>query len=241
MTDARAALLDLDPDLANGLDPAELAAAGRVLVPVATAAVGSWRPPTQVAAGAGALGFLVVEGLLTRGAMVADTRCTELLGRGDILRPWSMDASEVSSVPFEADWHVVDQPARLAVLDANVTRQLGRWPTITCEILDRAITRARWLTLQLAVCHTKHVETRLLMILWHFADRWGRVRADGVVIDLQLSHRTLGEIVGARRQTVTTALGRLREIGKLKPTDGGRWLLLGDPPSVFEEQADRLA
>jgi len=93
-------------------------------------------------------------------------------------------------VPIEADWHVVDQPARLAVLDANVTRQLGRWPTITCEILDRAIRRARWLSLQLAVGHIKHVETRLLMILWHFADRWGRVRADGVVIDLQLSHRT---------------------------------------------------
>jgi hypothetical protein len=240
VTGAGASLLDLDPDLADGLDPAELAAARRILVPVATAAVGSWRPPIQVAAGAGALGFLVVEGLLTRGAMVADTRCTELLGRGDILRPWSMDATEVSSVPIEADWHVVDQPARLAVLDANVTRQLGRWPTITCEILDRAITRARWLTLQLAVCHTKHVETRLLMILWHFADRWGRVRADGVVIDLQLSHRTLGEIVGARRQTVTTALGRLRETGKLKPVDDGHWLLLGDPPAVFEEGAHRL-
>lgn len=240
MTEARSSLLDLDPDLANGLDAAELAAARRILVPVATAAVGGWRPPTHVVAGAGSLGFLVVEGLLTRRAMIADTRCTELLGRGDILRPWSMDATEVSSVPIEAAWHVVDHPARLAVLDANVTRQLGRRPTITCEILDRAIRRARWLSLQLAVCHTKHVETRLLMILWHFADRWGRVRGDGVVIDLQLSHRTLGEIVGARRQTVTTALGRLRETEKLKPADGGRLLLLGDPPTVFAEQAHRL-
>lgn len=240
MTGARASLLALDPDLAGGLDAAELAAARRVLVPVATAAVGSWRPPTHVVSGSGALGFLVVEGLLTRQAIIADTRCTELLGRGDILRPWSMNATEVSSVPIEADWQVVDHPARLAVLDANVTRQLGRWPTITCEILDRAITRARWLSLQLAVCHTKHVETRLLMILWHFADRWGRVRADGVFIDLQLSHRALGEIVGARRQTVTTALGRLRDAGKLKPADGGRWLLLGDPPAVFEDDAHRL-
>lgn len=240
MTEARSSLLALDPDLADGLDPAERAAAGRILVPVATAAVGSWRPPTRIAAAAGALGFLVVEGLLTRGAMIAETRCTELLGRGDILRPWSMDAAEVSSVPIEAEWNVVDQPARLAVLDANVTRQLGHWPTITCEILDRAITRARWLTLQLAVCHTKHVETRLLMILWHFADRWGRVRGDGVVIDLQLSHRTLGEIVGARRQTVTTALGRLRETAKLRPLDDGRWLLLGDPPATVVDEPHRL-
>ncbi|MBS1860679.1 MAG: winged helix-turn-helix domain-containing protein [Actinobacteria bacterium] len=68
------------------------------------------------------------------------------------------------------------------------------------------------------------------MILWHFADRWGRVRRDGVVVDLQLSHRTLGELVGARRPTVTSALGRLREAGRLAATEDGRWLLLGEPP-----------
>lgn len=57
---------------------------------------------------------------------------------------------------------------------------------------------------------------------------------------LQLSHRTLGEIVGARHQTVTTALGRLREMNKLRPVDGGRWLLLGDPPAVFEAETHGL-
>jgi hypothetical protein len=47
-----------------------------------------------------------------RRVMIADTRCTELLGRGDVLRPWSMDAAELSSVPIEADWRVADQPAK---------------------------------------------------------------------------------------------------------------------------------
>jgi hypothetical protein len=37
------------------------------------------------------------------------------------------------------------------------------------------------------------------------------------VLELRLSHRTLGEIVGARRPTVTSALGQLREEAKLRP------------------------
>lgn len=233
----RATLLGLDPDLGRGLDARELAAAERLLVPVATAAVGPWRPPIGGAAASAALGFLVVEGLLMRRVMIADTGCTELLGRGDILRPWPTDTPEVASVPIEADWRVVDHPARLAVLDRDVTRELGRRPAITCEILDRSIRRARWLSFQLAVCHTRQVENRLLMILWHFADRWGRVRPDGVVVDLQLSHQTLGEIVGARRPTVTSALGRLREAGRLASTEDGRQLLRGDPPEFVGRAA----
>ncbi|MBS1860678.1 MAG: hypothetical protein JSS68_03105 [Actinobacteria bacterium] len=84
-----------------------------------------------------------------RRVMIAGTRCTELLGRGDVLRPWSMDAPEVSSVPIEADWRVVDRSARLAVLDGKATRRLGQWPAIICEILDRAIRRARRLSFSL--------------------------------------------------------------------------------------------
>jgi hypothetical protein len=230
----RFSLLRLDPDLGDGLDAAELAAFGGLLVPVTIARVGAWRPPRRLVDGSGALGFLVVEGLLMRRVLIADTRCTELLGRGDVLRPWSMDAAETSSVPIEADWRVVDQRAKFAVLDRNVTRRLGRWPQVTCELFDRSVRRARWLSFQLAVCHTRHVQTRLLMILWHFADRWGRVRPDGILVDLRLSHRTLGEIVGARRPTVTSALGELRDEGRLRVLEDGRQLLLGEPPSFID-------
>lgn len=227
---SRFALLRLDPDLGAPLAPDERSAAERLLVPVTEASMGEWRPPELAAAGAGALGFLVLDGLLTRRVVIADTRCIELLGRGDVIRPWSMDATGLASVPVEAAWHVVDRPAKLAVLDRNVSRQLGRWPQITCELFDRTVRRARWLSFQLAVCRVKGVETRLLMTLWHFADRWGKVLGEGVLVDLHLSHSTLGEIVGAQRPTVTTALGKLRSAEKLRATGDGRWLLLGKPP-----------
>jgi CRP-like cAMP-binding protein len=228
-------LLALEGDLGEALSANERAAAAQVLVPISTARPGPWKPPSKVAADSSALGFLVIEGLLMRRVIIADTRCTELLGKGDVLRPWSMDSADMSSVPVEADWRVVGPTARFAVLDQHVTRQLGNWPQITAELFDRTIRRARWLSFQLAVCHTKQVRTRLLMILWHFADRWGRVTKAGVDVGLRLSHETLGEIVGARRPTVTTALGRLREEGKLKSVTGGRWILLGDPPDFLGE------
>ncbi len=232
-----ASLLALERDLGETLSAEERAAAARILVPTSTARPGPWKPPEKVAADSSALGFLVLEGLLMRRVVIASTRCTELLGHGDVLRPWTMDSADMASVPVEADWRVVGPPARFAVLDQHVTRQLGNWPQITAELFDRTIRRARWLSFQLAVCHTKQVRTRLLMILWHFADRWGRVTTDGVTVGLQLSHETLGEIVGARRPTVTTALGRLREEGKLESAPAGRWILLGDPPDFLGEPA----
>ena len=219
-------LLLADPDLGKDLDPSPLADAKRITVSVRSIAQGPWRP--QEATGAG-VGFLVLDGLLVRSALVAGTRCTELLGQGDILRPWSMDAA-MASVPSEAEWRVMDKPAQLAVLDARVTRALGAWPQITCELIDRTINRARWLSFQLAICNIKRVQTRLWMVLWHFADRWGKMTPEGALIELGLSHELLGEIVGARRPSVTTALGELRREGKLEVLGRGAWLLLGEPP-----------
>lgn len=230
-------LLAVEQDLGEALSAADRAAAARILAPTSSARPGAWKPPEKVAADTSALGFLIIEGLLMRRVVIAGTRCTELLGRGDVLRPWSVDSADMASVPVEADWRVIGPSAKFAVLDQHVTRQLGNWPQITAELFDRTIRRARWLSFQLAVCHTKQVRTRLLMILWHFADRWGRVTTKGVVVGLRLSHETLGEIVGARRPTVTTALGRLREEGKLESAPGGRWILRGDPPDFLGEAA----
>jgi len=228
---SRIHVLRQDPDLAGDLDGPERALADQLTAEVLTVEPGSRRfaEPAHIS---GHLGFLVLDGLLARRVLIAQTRCTELLGQGDVLRPWSMDAAEISSVPVETDWQIVGRPARFAVLDAHFARHAARWPQITSELLDRVVQRARWLSFQLAVCHTKRVHTRLLMVLWHFADRWGRVTPEGVVVDIGLVHETLAEIVAARRPSVTTALGELRREQRIRALPGGAWLLLGDPPEM---------
>ncbi len=187
----------------------------------------------------GHLGLLVLDGLLTRQVTVGEATCAELLGGGDVLRPWTEIDSRIASIASESRWQVV-VPTRLAVLNARFAYQICRWPGITAAIIDRVVQRARWLSFHLAVCHIVGVELRLLIVLWHFADRWGRVTPDGVKLPLPLSHGLLAGIVGARRPTVSTALGALRRQGIVDRTDDG-WLLRGDPPGELHELRARVA
>jgi hypothetical protein len=62
------------------------------------------------------------------------------------------------------------------------------------------------------------------------------VSGDGVLVPLALTHRILGQLVGARRPTVSTALSELAEREELVRRPDGSWLLRGDPPD-----ADSLA
>jgi CRP/FNR family transcriptional regulator, cyclic AMP receptor protein len=187
----------------------------------------------------GHLGLLVLDGLLTRQVAIGEATCAELLGGGDVLRPWTEIDSQIASIASESRWQVV-LPTRVAVLNARFALQIARWPTVTAAIIDRVVQRARWLSFHLAVCHIVGVETRLLLVLWHFADRWGRMTPSGVKLPLPLSHGLLAGIVGARRPTVSTALGVLRDQGLVERTEGG-WLLHGEPPVELQALRENVA
>lgn len=187
---------------------------------------GIWRP-ADLPGGPSMLGLLVLDGLLIRDMTVADRRCSELLGPGDVLRPWP-NPEGGSSVEAEHAWRVVDGPVRIAVLDHRATLIIGRFPSLMAELLERTLTRARALQFQLALTQVHGIAQRLELLLWHAADRWGTVTVDGVVLPLNLTHEMLGRLVGARRPSVTTALRQLADEGKiLRHTDG--WLLRGTP------------
>jgi CRP/FNR family transcriptional regulator, cyclic AMP receptor protein len=49
-------------------------------------------------------------------------------------------------------------------------------------------------------------------------------------VSLSLPHRTLAGMVGARRPSVTTALGRLTAQGAIERRSDGGWILHGQPP-----------
>ena len=73
------------------------------------------------------------------------------------------------------------------------------------------------------------IEKRLVILFWHLADRWGKVTPEGVRITLPLSHGMIAKLVGSRRPTVTTAMGKLRDEGVVEKVDDG-WVLRGPPP-----------
>ncbi|HZU59528.1 MAG TPA: hypothetical protein VE983_01090, partial [Solirubrobacteraceae bacterium] len=57
---------------------------------------------------------------------------------------------------------------------------------------------------------------------------WGRVTPDGLCIPFHLTHEVLGEIIGARRPSVSVAVGNLRRRDEIFRRDDGFFVLSGD-------------
>ena len=103
---------------------------------------------------------------------------TELLGAGDVLRPWEDDVQS-DPLPFTVVWHVHER-TRVALLDARFAMATARWPALAGAISRRHVRRARALSFQLAIAQLPRVDDRLLVLLWAMAERWGRVAPQGV-------------------------------------------------------------
>lgn len=228
-------VLDEDPELSDRVPP-ELreSATNAALARVQALDLGLWDEPNESAHHHDGFGLLVVDGMIARRVTLGRFDCTELLGAGDLLRPWTFSSAATASIPSKVTWNVVE-PVRLAALDRRFAIAVAPWPEISAALMDRIVQRARWLAFQLAVCHVVRVDTRLLLMFWHFADRWGRMTPDGAKIRLPVTHGALASVVGARRPSVTTALGRLQTEGHIQRLGDGTWLLHGAPPQVFAE------
>lgn len=222
-------IVDADPDLAEQLDEGQLERARRdAIARVQRLSPGVWDAEAALEHDSHHRGFMLVDGLLSRDVEVMGRRCVELLGHGDVMRPWSWD-SEGSHVQAEVGWTVLE-PTQLAVLDHGLVVRIVPWPQIGVELFNRGTRRAHHLAVALAISHHQRVDDRLLLTLWHLAERWGRVHTDGIVVPLPLGHQRLADLVGAHRPSVTTALGELVRAGALSRRDNGDWVLHGAPP-----------
>src|SRR3954454_15494257 len=225
----RGRLLELDPDLAEGLTPArEALAREHLVVRLARIESGHWTPSRNEFGAMDGIGLLIVDGLAIRRVALGHRAAAELLAAGDVLRPWE-DDGEHAAYPFASSFRVLEA-LELAVLDASAMQRLLHFPEIVGHLMSRLMRRSRRVVGYLVIAQLTSVDTRLHVALWHMADRFGKVRPEGVVVPLHLTHAMLGLIVGARRPSVTAAMGRLVEEGLVQTLDGGGWLLLGEPP-----------
>jgi CRP/FNR family cyclic AMP-dependent transcriptional regulator len=222
-----ALILKEDPDLANGLSPADRTAALALFrAPVIHVGGPRWDPPEYQPDKT--FGLLVLDGLIGRRVRIGRAVGTELLSFGDVLRPWH-EPIGWEMIPPELDWRIF-QSARLAVLDERITTLIGRRPQLIVNFSGRLLRRARAANYLMVVSHLPRVEDRVLATLWHLASCWGRVTPRGVSIPFRLTHEVLGEIVGAHRPSVTVALQTLQANGLVERTRAGGFLLVGDPP-----------
>ncbi len=221
-------VLDADPDLGDVLDEGEFDEARQALVaPAMTLAKGDWVPRQTVPEGKGHLGVLVTQGILCREVAIADRVCAELVGPGDLLRPWD-GAGTSALVAYDVRWRVL-QEARFALLGRRFTITAARWPSLTSALVGRSVSRSQGLAVSAAITCTIGLDRRLLMLFSHLADRWGKVRSDGFVVPVPMTHEVIGRLIGACRPSVSTALKQLEREGLIARIGSEGWLLRHPP------------
>lgn len=226
----RVCVLDVEPELGEGLDPASIAPARRASV-AATWSLprGRWQCESWMFDYRGSLGLLLLDGLIARHLSIGGMETVELVGPGDVLRPWIAVDGEIAQHMRE-HW-MVTRRTHLAILDRAFALAVSPWPEIAANLSDRLAMRVGWIALASAIQGMRRIDDRLLALLWSYADRWGRMTPDGVVLELELTHRLLAGVIGARRPSVTTALKALEASGALTRRNDRSWLLTGERPA----------
>src|SRR5690349_7821547 len=136
------ALLELDGELGQLLAPERREAAERELrVRVTSFPVGEWHGGRLADADPTHLGLLVVEGVLAREVVLEDTVSVELLGPGDIIRPWNFSAGP-ELLMLTVRWNALSA-VQLGLIDRRTAVTLGRYPEISAVVVDRLADRAK--------------------------------------------------------------------------------------------------
>jgi CRP/FNR family transcriptional regulator, cyclic AMP receptor protein len=123
------------------------------------------------------------------------------------------------------------------VLDEAFARRIREWPSIISRLMGRVASRARTLAITQAISHLNRADTRLLLLFWLLAERWGVVTPEGITIELPLTHEVLAMLTGVRRPTATIAINRLADEGLLIRPARHRWLLTREAVDVLRGPA----
>ena len=220
-------LFDAEPDLIRFLGPEDSEQARETQLPVASLSKGDADIRALFDQG-GAFGALVLEGMLLQSLRLGNHSGLRLLGPGDVL---SITQAPRSLLVVEATCRAT-VPTRLALLEREMLMAVRRWPQIAAGLHAHTGEQSERLVTQLMICQLPRVDERIVALMWLLAESWGQVTPAGTFLPIALTHAALGGLIGARRPTVTLALGNLASAGVLRRHQRG-WLLLGSP--------DRLA
>jgi CRP/FNR family cyclic AMP-dependent transcriptional regulator len=230
VTEQSVAILELEHTLAQDLGP-ELTETlmRRLRADVIHLPERAWHPEEVPLSPETDLGMIVIDGLLEREVRVAGRSAAEVLGPGDVLRPWDVVDRGAACVPVDSAWTVLEA-ARIAVLDERASAVAAGHPRLAAVLIGRVLNRARSLAVLLAIAQIRRLDVRIVTLLWHLADRFGRVRPEGVAVEVPLKHATIAKLLAATRPSVSSALTELTDQGQIERLPGGGWLLKGAPP-----------
>lgn len=216
-------LLDYDPELGATLRPERLAEAQESAQATLVEVGRGVRRAAELTGGHdAAYGVLLLDGLANRTVVLDGVVSAQLLGRGDLVRVG--DSAGEALIDTEIHWAVLE-PLTAALLDEPFLLTVRRWPEIVAALFQRLAAQEERRDIHRALSQLPRVEDRVHGLLWLLAERWGRVTRQGVILRLRLTHELIGQLVGAKRPTVSLALKQLEERGTVHRRTDGSWLL----------------
>jgi CRP/FNR family cyclic AMP-dependent transcriptional regulator len=169
---------------------------------------------------AGLLGYVIVDGIVCKEFKLRDRHLIELLGPGDIVQPPARD----DDLPAEPKTTLMADTIVLA-LGATFLTAAARWPGLLSRVLERIERQHERMAAQQLIVHLPLAKDRLLLMIRHLGTRWGQVRPDGIHLPLRLTHDVLGQLIAARRSTVTLAVHELVSEGSVRRSEDDAWVL----------------
>jgi CRP/FNR family cyclic AMP-dependent transcriptional regulator len=167
--------------------------------------------------------LLIIDGVVIKETILAGRSASELLGPGDFLAPPLSTLRQAESRALSH--YLAHGPVSLAAIDGRFRQAARHWPGLFDVLHDRLGQQTHRASMHLAMLHLARTEDRIRLLFADLAERFGRVTADGIVIDLSLTHETIGRLVGSRRPSVSIALHALSSEGSLMRADHDRWKL----------------
>ena len=150
----------------------------------------------------------------------AHNRTVTLVEEGDVLVPpadgWAASGPRLRCRALERSIVILVDAERFEqwLAEPHFAANLVR--VLAAQVADRE--------LAVAIALEPRVERRLLLKLHQLGERFGRVTPQGVRLDLRLTHQQLADMVGAVRESVTIALGKLAQTDVLTVENRTIWI-----------------
>ncbi len=172
--------------------------------------------------------YVVVHGRLKVTALARDGHDAALsvMGPGEIFGELAILDGGTRSATVRAI-----EPTLLLVIErAAFERMLRARPAVAVKVLRVLARRLRRLTERIESAEGQSIPARLASTLASLASEHGKIIAGGTLIDIDLSQRELGELIGATRESVNKTLASFVRRGLLAKS--GKHLVVTDAAAL---------
>jgi hypothetical protein len=217
-------LLQIAPSLGAQLTRQERVEARRLAVaPAVTLPAGDWEAGelARTLGPCSAFGCMIADGIVGHDLVLGDRTATHLLGPGDLLVPAVRPSRHLPLIKM----YGIAEATRVAVLDGGFAAVVRKWPAIAGAMLGQAERQMERVAVQQLISQLPRADQRIVALLWHLAERWGRAEGDGVLVPLTVCHEAISHLVDGRRPTISAALGRLADQDLVTRLANGTWWL----------------